>query len=101
LVSSGAYSDGISQEIARVLPTSGVFIYIGHKPNTELFRDQLEMDPHGYLVTDKWLHTNVDGVFAAGEVTDPRFRQSLRRVWAPQRPWKLKSISPNTPNHWP
>ncbi len=61
----------------RILPTSGVFIYIGHKPNTHLFQGQLEMDAHGYLLTDKWLHTNVEGVFAAGEVTDPHFRQVI------------------------
>ncbi len=61
----------------RDFPTSGVFVYIGHKPNTQLFQGQLEMDAHGYLVTDKWLHTNVEGVFAAGEVTDPHFRQVI------------------------
>lgn len=60
-----------------ILQTSGVFIYIGHKPNTALFQGQLEMDAHGYLVTDKWLHTSVEGVFAAGEVTDPHFRQVI------------------------
>ena len=60
-----------------VLATQGVFIYIGHKPNTALFQGQLDMDPLGYLVTDKWLHTNVQGVFAAGEVTDPHFRQVI------------------------
>lgn len=61
----------------RILPTRGVFIYIGHKPNTALFQGQLEMDGHGYLLTDKWLHTDVEGVFAAGEVTDPHFRQVI------------------------
>lgn len=59
------------------LTTSGVFIYIGHIPNTGLFQGQLDMDEHGYVVTDKWLHTNVQGVFAAGEVTDPHFRQVI------------------------
>ncbi len=61
----------------HLFPTSGVFVYIGHKPNTQLFQGQLEMDEHGYIVTDKWLHTNVEGVFAAGEVTDPHFRQVI------------------------
>lgn len=60
-----------------VLPASGVFIYIGHRPNTDPFRGKLEMDPHGYVITEKWLHTNVAGVFAAGEVTDPHFRQVI------------------------
>jgi thioredoxin reductase (NADPH) len=61
----------------RVLPASGIFIYIGHRPNTDLFASQLEMDEHGYLVADKWMHTSVEGVFAAGEVADPRFRQVI------------------------
>ncbi len=61
----------------RVLPTSGVFIYIGHQPNTELFAGQLELDAQGYVVTDKWMRTNLPGVFAAGEVTDPHFRQVI------------------------
>ncbi len=58
-----------------VIPTAGIFIYIGHRPNTDLFAGQLEMDAQGYLVTDKWMHTSVEGVFAAGEAADPRFRQ--------------------------
>lgn len=61
----------------RVLPTAGVFIYIGHQPNSQLFSGQLEMDARGYLLTDKWMRTNVDGVYAAGEVADPRYRQVI------------------------
>lgn len=61
----------------RILPTSGIFIYIGHRPNTDLFVGQLDMDGRGYLVTDRWMHTNIPGVFAAGEITDPRFRQVI------------------------
>ena len=55
--------------------TDGVFIFIGHDPNTELFKDALEMDENGYLVVDKEMHTNIPGVFAAGEVGDPHFQQ--------------------------
>jgi len=55
--------------------TDGVFIFIGHDPNTELFKGQLEMDEHGYLAVDNLMHTNVPGVYAAGEVADPTFRQ--------------------------
>ena len=55
----------------------GVFIYIGHLPNTALFADQLTMDHEGYLVVDPYLHTNVPGVFAAGEVHDKHFRQAI------------------------
>lgn len=53
----------------------GVFIFIGHIPNTDMYRGQLEMDEAGYLVVDRYMHTNVPGVFAAGEVADPHFRQ--------------------------
>ena len=61
----------------RVLQTAGVFIYIGHQPNSQLFSGQLEMDARGYLVTDKWMRTSVEGVYASGEVADPRFRQVI------------------------
>ena len=55
----------------------GLFVYIGHLPNTALFKGQLEMDSEGYLVVDPYLHTSVPGVFAAGEVHDKRFRQAI------------------------
>lgn len=57
--------------------TDGVFIFIGHTPNTSLFKGQLEMDDQGYLVADKNMQTSVDGVYAAGEVADPHFRQVI------------------------
>jgi thioredoxin reductase (NADPH) len=57
------------------LETEGVFIYIGHYPNSQLFKEKLEMDEHSYLITDRRTHTSVPGVFAAGEIADPVFRQ--------------------------
>jgi thioredoxin reductase (NADPH) len=57
--------------------TDGVFIFIGHFPNTDLFRDQLEMDGLGYLVVDNYMQTSVPGVYAAGEVADSHFRQVI------------------------
>lgn len=55
----------------------GVFIFIGHSPNTELFTGQLELDKERYIVTDRLMQTNVEGVFAAGEAADPTFRQVI------------------------
>lgn len=57
--------------------TDGVFIFIGHTPNTELFDGQLELDEDGYLVVNTYMETNVPGVYAAGEVADPHFRQVI------------------------
>jgi thioredoxin reductase (NADPH) len=57
--------------------TDGVFIFIGHTPNTELFVDQLEMDDKGYLVVNQYMETNKPGVYAVGEVADPHFRQVI------------------------
>jgi thioredoxin reductase (NADPH) len=57
--------------------TDGVFILIGHVPNTRLFKDQLDIDEYGYLVTDAHLSTSVEGIWAAGEVTDSVFRQMI------------------------
>lgn len=62
------------------LPAQGVFVFIGHDPNSELFKDQLDMDEHGYLVTNKLMSTSVDGVFAAGEIQDPVYRQVATSV---------------------
>ena len=67
----------ITGEIEEV-PTHGVFIAIGHAPSTELFVDKLEMKGSGYLVTapDSTV-TNIPGVFAAGDVTDEKYRQAV------------------------
>ncbi|PYS91901.1 MAG: thioredoxin-disulfide reductase [Acidobacteria bacterium] len=59
-------------------PTQGVFIAIGHKPNTDLFRGILDMDEVGYLITDaRTTKTNVDGVFASGDAQDSYYRQAV------------------------
>ena len=55
----------------------GIFIFVGHTPNTQLFEGQLKMDLHGYIETDMLMQTSVAGVFAAGEAADPHFRQVI------------------------
>ena len=57
--------------------TSAVFATIGHRPNSDLFVDQLELDELGYLVVDKYMRTNIPGVFAGGEIADPHYRQVI------------------------
>lgn len=60
-----------------VLECDGVFVAVGHKPNTEIFKDQIELDPAGYIIVKEQTRTNIEGVFAAGDVTDPRYRQAI------------------------
>ncbi len=57
------------------LATDGVFIFIGHTPNTQIFAGQLELDERGYIQVNERMETSVPGVFAAGEAADPHFRQ--------------------------
>ena len=59
------------------LPVQGVFMAIGHQPNTHLFKGILNMDAAGYIVPVEHTMTNIPGVFAAGDVTDHRYRQAV------------------------
>jgi thioredoxin reductase (NADPH) len=58
-----------------IYETDGLFIFIGHTPNTEMFKGQLEMSDLGYIKINERMETSVPGVFAAGEAADPHFRQ--------------------------
>lgn len=60
-----------------IFETDGIFIFVGHTPNTQLFAGQLKMDARGYIETDLQMQTSVPGVFAAGEAADPHFRQVI------------------------
>jgi thioredoxin reductase (NADPH) len=55
----------------------GVFVFIGHFPNSQLFKGQLAMDEQGFLLVDKHMQTSVPGVFAAGEIMDPIYKQAI------------------------
>ena len=59
------------------IDVDGLFIFIGHTPNTELFEGQLALDDRGYIQVDSLMQTEVEGVYAAGEVADPNFRQVI------------------------
>lgn len=58
-------------------PCQGMFLGIGHKPQTEIFKGHLELDDEGYIVADKKLHTNISGVYAAGDVQDRLWKQAI------------------------
>ncbi len=60
-----------------VLPVQGLFLAIGHEPNTGLFKGVIDMDQKGYIVPVEYTMTNIPGVFAAGDVTDHRYRQAV------------------------
>ena len=61
----------------EVLAVDGVFLAIGHVPNTKLFEGQLKLDGQGYIVTDSRMHTNIPGVFACGDCQDYIYRQAI------------------------
>jgi thioredoxin reductase (NADPH) len=76
-VSEVTVRDTVTHE-QRTVKTNGVFIAIGHEPNSALFRDQLTVDAQGYIVTQPGTTmTSVPGVFAAGDITDKVYRQAI------------------------
>jgi len=59
------------------LPTDAVFVAIGHKPNTDIFKGKLYLDEFGYIIVSEETKTSVEGVFAAGDVKDPKYKQAI------------------------
>ena len=90
------------------LPTKGVFIAIGHKPNTDLFKGKLHMDDVGYLLTEgRTMKTNIDGVFACGDAQDSYYRQAVTAAGTgcmaaidAERFLAEHSVAVNTPANW-
>ena len=67
----------IETGIESEFQTDGLFIFIGHTPNTQMFKGQLEMDELGYIAANHYMETNLPGIFVAGEVADSHFRQVI------------------------
>ena len=61
----------------KTLEVGGLFVAIGHEPNTKLFKNQIQLDEEGYVVLKNKTHTNIEGVFAAGDVHDRSYRQAI------------------------
>ena len=74
---AGVRVRNVETDEVSVLPATGLFIAIGHRPNTDLFKGQLAMEDNGYLITGPGMRTDVDGVFACGDVQDHTYRQAI------------------------
>lgn len=79
-VVEGVRARNVKTSEVAVMDADGVFIFIGHYPNSAIFEGQLEMDERGYLITDELMQTSAEGVFAAGEIQDPVWRQIATSV---------------------
>jgi thioredoxin reductase (NADPH) len=74
---TGARLKNIVTGASTDLPCDGVFVAIGHRPNTDLFAGQIDLDAQGYVLTSQGTATSVAGVFAAGDVQDKQYRQAV------------------------
>ena len=74
---TGLRLHNVKTDEESILPVQGFFLAIGHMPNTDLFKGILDMDNVGYIVPVEYTMTNIPGVFAAGDVTDHRYRQAV------------------------
>ena len=77
LVERAKVVNNLTDEVSTI-DVHGIFIAIGHKPNTDLFKGQIDLDENGYIITEgKSARTNLPGVFAAGDVQDHHYRQAI------------------------
>ena len=68
----------VESDATKVVPVDGIFVAVGHQPNTEIFKGNLILDSKGYIVThENCSQTDIEGVFAAGDVKDPRYKQAI------------------------
>ena len=74
---TGLRLHNVKTDEESILPVQGFFLAIGHKPNTHLFKGIIDMDKVGYIIPVEHTMTNIPGVFAAGDVTDHRYRQAV------------------------
>lgn len=74
---TGVRLRNVESGVVETMAVDGVFVAIGHIPNTQVFRGQIAMDAQGYILTHNGTATNVEGVFAAGDVQDSRYRQAI------------------------
>lgn len=74
---TGVRLRNLKTNVVRELPCAGVFVAIGHSPSTQVFAGQVTLDADGYVVCAKGAHTNVSGVFAAGDCVDRNYRQAI------------------------
>ena len=74
---TGALIRNVKTNETQFKKADGIFVAIGHKPNTVVFKGQVEMDAKGYIITSTGTATNIPGVFAAGDVTDPVYKQAV------------------------
>lgn len=77
---SGVRLRNLKTQEESIFPTQGLFVFIGHDPNSKFFTDQVALNDNGYIITDERYRTNVEGVFAAGEIQDEMWRQVATSV---------------------
>ena len=74
---TGAKLKNVKNDTTEIFPIDGVFVFIGHLPNNQLFKDQIDLDDQGYVIVDQKQQPNISGVFAAGDIHDHVFRQAI------------------------